>query len=129
MVVAPIGARGGRIRQALQSVRGTLQLALSQAEALTLLGANSGSSSSAIAVVDLEIVRRSNFTLVPALRQCSDKQTMPVLLVGDSASLTAEERQQIGDSVQGIYTLAELSSPDTIEDIESLVKYSLSLSA
>ncbi|MEL7333503.1 MAG: sensor histidine kinase, partial [Cyanobacteria bacterium J06560_2] len=83
LVVAPVGTGGDRIRQALQGVHGTLQLAHSQSEAMQLLQAHP----SAIVIIDVALVRRSNFTLVPDLRARAKRQSLPILLVGDGATL------------------------------------------
>ncbi|MEO0707771.1 MAG: sensor histidine kinase [Cyanobacteria bacterium J06649_5] len=122
LVAAASGDLCNRITQALRAVHVSVHTAHTQARALQYVQA----SSPAVAVIDVALVRQSDFRLVPDLRSHPGASTIPILLVGEGINLSAEERKKIGDSVQGIYALPELDTPDFAEDIESLIEFSLS---
>ncbi|MGD1899421.1 MAG: ATP-binding protein [Phormidesmis sp.] len=73
-----------------------------------------------LTVVDMSLARQNNCDLILKLRQAEGAARMPIILVGEGGMLSPEDRQRLGDSVQGIYSAAELGMPDVVEDIESL---------
>ncbi len=122
LVAAPAGELCDRIIAALRSANAPVQIAHNQAQAKHVFR----TQLPAVTVIDLTLIRQSHFTLVPDLRKCEGVNLMPILLVGEGTALSAEERKRIGDSVQGIYALPELETPDFAEDLESLIEFSLS---
>ncbi|MEL6815097.1 MAG: ATP-binding protein, partial [Cyanobacteria bacterium J06598_3] len=121
LVVAPVGKRCDRITRALASSLAStpwsVHLAHNQSQSLSAVE----NGLPAIAILDLTLVQAENFVLIRALRDRPGMGTTPLLLVGDGGTLSAAERKTLGDSVQGIYTLSEIESPDFAEDLESLV--------
>ncbi|MEM9162863.1 MAG: ATP-binding protein, partial [Cyanobacteria bacterium P01_F01_bin.4] len=101
--------------ETLKATGWPVQLTGSEQQTLTLLR----TSSPVMILIDLALVRRNDIGFIPDLRRRSGIESIPILLMGDSSTLSATERQKIGDSVQSIYTLQEAEAPDFIEDIES----------
>ena len=123
LVVAPEGEVCDRITRTLRSAQFTIQSAHSRDQALDLISSQLPS----LAVVDLSLARRRNFSSIADLRQLEGAVAMPIILVGEGGTLSAEDRRTLGDSVQGIYTAAELSAPEVVEDIESLTDNRVSM--